>query len=482
MPFTTITSRRALVFNLVAALFTGWLLRFVVGLEPVWWLVWLVPAFLLWLALRLDGHQARWLVILASAIGATANLPYYRLVMPDVAAVAVLGAQTLLWSFTVMASRRVILRYRSWWTVVVYPVLWVALDTLMATLLPDGNWNSLAYSQATVLPLLQVTALGGVAGLLFLVTLVPAALALGCTYGRRLPCGYLAYAAPVLFTLMAYGYGSWRLRQPVTGASTTFGLASIDDAIGRQATTAYTANILQHYEAHVARLAAQGAQVVVLPEKIADLSPGQVPGWQHRFSRWAARNRVWLEAGIGLDNSGEQTNLAWLFAPDGRLSAVYQKHFLAPPERDFTAGTLYSVRTIAGLHYGLAICKDMHFATLGRAYGSRRAAVLLVPAWDFDLDAALAARMTATRGVENGYMVVRSSRSGWLSVSDAHGRFIARRASSAIPGSTLLVNTPVPQQLPTLYTRTGNVLGWLCVLAGAGFLLAGRRGRGTPAR
>lgn len=141
---------------------------------------------------------------------------------------------------------------------------------------------------------------------------------------------------------------------------------------------------------------------------------------------------------------------------------------MAPPERRdrYSSGTDYSLHTINGYAYGLAICKDMHFASLGRAYGERHAAVMLVPAWDFDyFDAWLEARTTVVRGIENGYAVVRSSREGLLTVSDAYGRILAERPSSAMPGSSLLAKVIVGDPLHTLYTRIGNLFGWLCVAA-----------------
>ncbi|OON69365.1 hypothetical protein B0919_08755 [Hymenobacter sp. CRA2] len=114
----------------------------------------------------------------------------------------------------------------------------------MAAWLPDGNWGR-AYSQARCLPLLQLTALLGVPGLLFLLTLGQSALALGLTCGRRLPGGAWAYAAPVVLLAAALGYGTWRLRQPLNGSVVTFGLASIDDAIGPRASAEYAAGILR---------------------------------------------------------------------------------------------------------------------------------------------------------------------------------------------------------------------------------------------
>jgi apolipoprotein N-acyltransferase len=388
--------------------------------------------------------------------------------MPLPAVIAVIAAQTLLWGFLIISTGRLVVRYKSWWTVCVYPVLCVAADTLMAALLPDGNWASLAYSQADVLPILQIASLLGTSGLLFVITLVPAALALAIAYGRALRHGWRAYALTALLLAISIGYGLLRLQSPANGTETTFGLVSIDDAIGLKASASYASDILQKYDQRVASLASRGAQVIVLPEKIALLTPPLALCWRQHFSALALQNRIWLEASVGIDDGKSPVNRAWLFTPQGTLASSYQKHHMAPPERRdrYSSGTDYSVHTIDGHAYGLAICKDMHFAALGRAYGQRHAAVMLVPAWDFDyLDAWMEARTTVVRGIENGYAVVRSSREGLLTVSDAYGRILAERPSSAMPGSSLLAKAIVGNPLATLYTRIGNLFGWLCVAA-----------------
>jgi apolipoprotein N-acyltransferase len=338
----------------------------------------------------------------------------------------------------------------------------------MAALLPDGNWGSLAYSQGDQLPVLQIASLFGTSGLLFLITLVPSALALAIADGRSLRHGWIAYAITALLLASSILYGYVRLQRPVRGVETTFGLVSIDDPIGLRASASYAANILAQYDRRVEELAAQGAQVVVLPEKIAMLTPQMAAERQQHFSALARQNRIWLEVGAGIDDGKRPTNWAWLFAPDGALAAIYEKHHMAPPERrdHYASGADYSVQTIDGQSYGLAICKDMHFAALGRAYGQRHAAVMLVPAWDFDyLDGWIEARTTIVRGVENGYDIVRASREGLLTASDAYGRILAEVPSSVMPGRSLMAKVVVAAPVPTLYTRIGNVFGWLCVAA-----------------
>ena len=473
--------RNSLLFELAGAVAAGILLRFAVDLRPVWWLVWLAPVPLLVMALRFRASAARWAVTLAALIGASVNFHYYRLVMPLPAVLLAIAAQTLLWAFLIMTSRRLILRYQSWWTVSVYPVLWVAVDTLLAALLPDGNWGSLAYSQSDQLPMLQIASLFGTAGVLFLLCLVPSALALAIAFNRTLRRGWIAYALTAVLLAASLGFGYLRLRTPLGGVETTFGLVSIDDPIGPKALAAYASNIFQRYGQLVQAVAAQGAQVIVLPEKIAVLAPPRVPQIQQQFSALANQNHVWLEVGLGIDDGKSPLNWEWLFAPDGALVSSYLKHHMAPPERrdHYTSGNDYNVYAIDGQLYGLAICKDMHFAALGRAYGQRRASVMLVPAWDFAyLDDWLEARTTVFRGVENGYTIVRASREGLLTVSDPFGRILAERRSSALPGTSLLARAIVASPLPTLYTRIGNLFGWLCVAVAALFLVLGRKATG----
>ncbi|MDR3797743.1 MAG: nitrilase-related carbon-nitrogen hydrolase [Terracidiphilus sp.] len=471
-------SRSLLIFaKLALAVATGVLLRFVLDLHPVWWLVWIVPALPLLIAIRFKPREARWMVAPAVVIGASCNFHYYRLVMPLFAVILVIGLQSWLWIFLIFATRRVIVRYQSWWTVLVYPVLWVAVDSLCAALLPDGNWGSLAYSQGDNLPVLQIASLFGVSGVLFLVTLVPSTVAVAVAYGRSLRRGWIAYALTSLLLVASLAYGYARLHQPVTGAATTFGIVSIDNPIGPHASAAYASNIRSGYDSLVRSLASQGAQIVVLPEKIAVLVPANVSNWQQHFSALALQNRVWLEVGIGIDDGRSPTNWAWLFTPQGDLVSSYEKHHMAPPERrdHYVSGTEYNVLTVEGQTYGLAICKDMHFAAFGREYGLRHAAVMLVPAWDFAyLDGWLEARTTVFRGVENGYSIVRASREGLLTASDPYGRILAEMPSSELPGRSLLATITVTGPVSTLYTCIGNLFGWLCVAAAALFLVLGR--------
>ena len=463
---------RRCLWQIAAALAAGLPLYWVLGPQPLGWLAWWAPLPVLWLALRSSRRDAAWMTFLAAMLGLSSNVAYFRLLMPLPAVLAVILLKALLWLLVVLATRRLVLRYRSGWTVLAYPVLWVAIDTLMAALLPDGNWGSLAYSQADNVAILQLAALAGVPGLLFLLCLLPSALALLLAGGR-------AYApaagATALLLVVAWAGGAWRVQGAPESGGPPAGLVAIDDFIGPATPPARAQAIWDEYARHVVQLAGQGARLVLLPEKIAVLTPAQADAVGQRFQALARSAGVWITVGIGVHDATGRRNLAWLFSPDGAAPVSYQKHHLAPPERDFLAASAYAVQPVAGQAMGLAICKDMHFAPLGQAYGAAGAQTMLVPAWDFQFDAWMGARMTVVRGVENGYAVLRAAREGVLTVSDAYGRVLAERASSSMPGSTLLAPLPAHPSVSTWAGWLGPLFGWLCVALGVILLCLGRR-------
>jgi len=471
---------RTHAFNLLAAILIGVALWFVFNLHPVWWLAWFVPGLLFALALRTEGWASRGLVALAVLIGMASTFGYLRQVMPLPVAVWVLFLLTLLWTFIIGSAARIVKSSDSAWTVLALPVIAVAMDTLLAHLHPDGNWGSLAYTQSDMLHVVQIAAIFGVGGILFLLMLVNSTLAWVLVRGPRLRGSGWICAGTALAVLLTLGYGKARLvhAEGVSGGSQLFGVAAIDDYIDGPA-AGKADQVWAQYAAHVRELARGGASLVLLPEKIAVLSKPDAEARKSWLAGLARDNHVWLVAGLGVDDGKERRNEAWWFAPDGRLATNYLKHHMAPPERDFVPGHEFPVNEIASAKYGVAICKDMHYSNFGREFGQRDASVMLVPAWDFDHDAWMAAGMTRLRGVESGFAVLRSARNGLLSISDAWGRVFAEERSAALPGKTLLAGLDISKPSPTIYTRIGDALGWACVVAAGVWLTWSYRRRWT---
>jgi len=118
----------------------------------------------------------------------------------------------------------------------------------------------------------------------------------------------------------------------------------------------------------------------------------------------------------------------------------------------------------------VAICKDLDFPGLVRDYRTSGARALLVPAWDFAGDAWLRSRIAVLRGVEYGLPVLRSTRTGVLTVSDTRGRVLAetRTGSAAYVSVVADVSLAPVSTMPTLL---GPWFAWLCLVLLAGVVL-----------
>jgi apolipoprotein N-acyltransferase len=461
-----------------AAVVSGILFYFTLRLTPWWLAAWLAPIPLLFAAFHASRREARLLAWLAAAIGLSSNFTYYLKVTGTVATVVLLLLQVLVWGFFVMRTRVAVVASRSWLVVFAYPVLLAAMDTLVSFFSPHGTWGTFVYTQMDALPVIQIASVLGAPAVVFLVALFSSTVAVALYRGLRIERPLLAYAVPLMLIAATLGYGAVRLRQAQTAPTVRIGMVSIDDFIGGNTPPERAEAVWRGYEDTVARLATEGARIVVLPEKITALAPEEAAKRQHQLVSLAQRTGVYLVAGVQLNRAERKDNASWLFSPTGELLAEYHKQHMVPHlESDLAPGKEEIVRTISGAPFGLAICRDLIFTDFGRRYGRFGVSAMLVPAWDFYRDAWMASSVATLRGVESGYSVVRAGRESYLNVSDRYGHTIARRRSDFLPGSSVLVDLPLGPATPTLYARYGNAFGWLSVAASAIMIaLAGRAG------
>jgi apolipoprotein N-acyltransferase len=207
--------------------------------------------------------------------------------------------------------------------------------------------------------------------------------------------------------------------------------------------------------------------VAVLPESLALLSPLDAQAAARDVAELARTRQALIVVGLGIDGApGEARDRALVASPDGTI-AWYDKQHLVPGLEDaIRPGRSRLIFQAFGARAGVAICKDMHFAQLGRGYGAARTQLMLVPANDFVRDAWLSDRITVLRGVEGGYAIARAARQGVSSVSDRNGRILAQAASSAQSVTVVHARVPIPDTTePTPYVRFGDLFGWSCVAA-----------------
>jgi apolipoprotein N-acyltransferase len=90
---------------------------------------------------------------------------------------------------------------------------------------------------------------------------------------------------------------------------------------------------------------------------------------------------------------------------------------------------------------------------------------MLVPAWDWEgPNAVLHERMAFVRGVENGFAMARSAKTGFVTAHDAYGHTIASSSTFAKDPAIIVADVPLGPG-STLYSEFGEWFGWLCLAA-----------------
>ena len=220
--------------------------------------------------------------------------------------------------------------------------------------------------------------------------------------------------------------------------------------------------LLREYADEIRRVTLVGTQAVVLPEKIGRISESALSEVDALFSSAAVGTRSAIVLGLVRKTSYGAFNSSRLYSADGKLEANYDKHHLVPGVETEKPGDKRVVLDEASGRWGLQICKDMDFPKLSREYAGDGANLLLVPAWDFNLDRWLHARMAVMRAVENGFALARSARNGLLTLSDNRGRIIAEATTT--PGRFVSVTGKINvEREKTFYAQTGDWFAWLCV-------------------
>ena len=442
---------------------------------PLWWAAWLAPAPAVAAVLLAPTRLRVAVGLIVGLVSGALSFGYHVTTGSVTAAVVIAIAYALAWGSTLRLAASAADRWPAMIAALVLPASWAAIDTLLIHISPHGSVGSLAYSQAGVLPVLQVASLGGVPAVTF-VLLLPgslAGLALAQWLGRA---GMRDLSQAAVFTSVVVAgvllFGWWRLDAATSRTSTKVAMIASDKpSPGGRTWQRFAAD----YGAAIDRAARPGV-TVLLPEAVLRTDLADSERVAQVLAAIARHRSATLVVGIVVEEGDKVTNRALVATPDGRPAWYVKQHLVPGVERDYTPGdrNLLVASPVAGT--GVAICKDMHFPTLGRSYARDGALLMFVLASDFDVDDRMMAAVTALRGIEGGYAVARAARHGVSFISDPYGRIVAERRSNAATG-TLVASVPSALSTPTPYARVGDLFGWTCVAAWLGLVLAMRRRR-----
>lgn len=260
----------------------------------------IAPIVLLSVAFRNSILETRIFVFAASLIGLSGVFLYYSNVTGGpFGAVLLISLQAFGWQGLILMARRAIVKEGRWYGLFVYPVLWAGLDVLISTLSPHSSWGSLAYSQMDVLPVIQIASFTGAPGVVFLPALFASLVSVELFKGRSIPRAGWAYGLACGILLGSLGFGWWRISQPRENQTVRVGMVAIDDFIDAPVPPETAANVWASYNKQITQLAAGGARLVLLPEKIAQFDDQSAAAKLHELAEIAKANKVDLFLGMG---------------------------------------------------------------------------------------------------------------------------------------------------------------------------------------
>lgn len=357
-------------------------------------------------------------------------------------------------------------RWSGWLAALVFPTFETAFYYALAGQSPHGTWGSPAYTQVDFVPLLQLSSWMGMCGVMFVMSLLPSGLAVAW-YRRRWNMDWINPALLGLGTfVLAVVIGEIRLF--ATPKTPTVRVAIVASATMAQRSESISpsdaADVMTAYARMVREVAARGAQVVVMPEKIIGVAPNYEWDVVQGFQRIASMSNVWLVVGLNQIGRTPKRNIAVVFGPDGKIVVAYAKHHPVPNlESGYKPGSRTAIFDAPWGRTAVLISQDLDFPETARELAAHDVRIVMAPASDWPGSELIHQRMAVVRGLESGFSLARAASGGVVSANDSRGREIAAR--QPVKGEDTVIVTNLPLGIGrTFYARTDDWFARLCVV------------------
>ena len=380
----------------------------------------------------------------------------------------------LFFATIVIISRKIVLNSQHWFSVLAYPVLFTAYEYIIFIFSPDGTATSIGYTQSNYLHLIQIASITGVLGISFLISFIPSAITLAWYFKEKKKTVFTLVFILVLLLGDTLVYGWIRLGKQTAGKTLKLGMVALDESSYKgiyQQDPTVKLKVAELYLQEVSKLADQGAQIILLPEKVIFVSDSSIQAILQKFTDLAVNRHIQIIIGGSKGEKDSWFNNAWVISNNGKLLADYQKVNLFEGEvlDGCKPGKTIAIYSPDTMNEGVAICKDLDFQHFILGYSKKSPAVLYVPAWDFVTDGFMHARMAMMRSVEGGFSLVRNARQGRMTISDWRGK-ILYEANSESGNYTFLTGIISVEPHPTIYARAGDWFGTVNLFAALGFI------------
>lgn len=345
--------------------------------------------------------------------------------------------------------------------VLAFPCLVVTAEWLSAFYYTDFPLN-IAYSQWHLIMLTQISAITGIYGVTFLISLFASGAAIAIAQFKKRHLSAPALLITVALLLGAFIVNFTQTIYSVAPTTIPIGMVSLPQTHAERMSPALAIKQLHRALPAIEKLAASGAKLILLPEQYLTINDTNKDVVYNFLRNVAHLNHVDLAVGINSQGPHSQQNIVDIYNAKGEHLGRYKKQNLSYRDKKTLAGHQLALLNIGNVKLGVAIGEDINQPQLARAYGKQGINILLVSALDHGNNHWQQAVPGIFRGIENGNSVIRNAQNGWMSVSSISGVVLSREKSDTAV-KAVLWNVEVAH-FATVYTQYGNFLPWLCLV------------------
>lgn len=394
------------------------------------------------------------------------------------------------WILPFVVDRLLHTKFRGTIKTLLFPSVFTSIEILRSFLIV-GSFGSTAYTQAGVLPLVQVTSIIGSFGLSFLILWFGSVLVHVAESGfkwksaKRTVCIYLAVL------VAAFGYGSVRLITSPVDNSETVRVATIISPYysvfsdGEYEALPYEES-KEYFVSEVERAAEGGAEIACWSEEafaIADTDEADFITTAKILSKEYDLYMVLAYETADTDNSdaGLSVNKSVIVEPDGNVTEYIKTKLVPVTESPYYVKGTGNIPTVVTEKTVISsvICFDSDYPCYIHGFGAQTnehfedTDILFVPSWDWQSVEKAHTKGAEFRAIENGVSFVKPSYDGISEAVDYQGHVLMSFDTDDTGFDTVqFVNVPV-NGVDTVYSKIGTVVDFALIAFGLVMIVVG---------
>jgi apolipoprotein N-acyltransferase len=373
-------------------------------------------------------------------------------------------------SLTFLIDRIYTQKIKGFISTLIFPAVYIIMDFITISTNPSGSYGTLAHTQSS-LPILQLISITGIWGVTFLITWTASTINWlwdNSFEKRKIRLAFWSFGIPFLSVII---WGQFLLSH--SNNSPTVRIASINSSKAE-----YYHRMHANFDSLVdkandeflrncAVAASSKAKIVFGRETIISLPADIESDFIEKVKSIAICDSIYIGIPINVipkenSNKNPENKIVWISPTGEKLFTYHKAKPTYPGECDSGDGIIKYFDSPYG-RIGSAICFDMDFPSLIKQTGKMDIDIMLVPGSDWKEISPYHTYVASTRGIENGFNMVRSTLKGFSASFNYKGQLLSSNDFFTTDEVILYSDVPVKGQ-KTVYSLLGDYFAWLCFL------------------